>query len=427
MRRFYVKKTLLPLFFSVIFFGGYAQDISQKYAELHKISADKYEKKEDEVLIQMHYGKYDILNPEVIGRINPSEVKRVTLVYTDHPQGLSFKTLNTNRLKALQHLFPQLFGHEGVDWQILKQTFCPSKAVAAEYFHGFALTVSPTFSKPPPSVSPPPIKEQPLPDEPPANFNPSEQTTGAPIDLVREEEKQHIKPPLSPIPQEFKSVLKKIPKKDWRYIALGKDSISFKVFERNHDQWATYLVTVSDWTASMYPYTTQILRWHLQNQKESKIKHFVFFNDGDKKRNNEKKKGKIGGIYSIESTSIPEIVNMMKLVKSRGDGGDLEENDIEALVWAAEKHPLAEAFTLIADNKSEVRDMSLMGKLRKPVHIILGRLPEQDFALLNLQYIDLALKTKGSVHTFEQDFYGRKALSALKKRVKSLRNEMKKK
>lgn len=404
------KKTL---FFVVIFIGSlslHAQDQtpSQKYDNLEKESIGRYTLSANEIGLSMNYGQFNVLNNEVIQQLKESEISEIRLIYTDHPKSLSFKILNTNRLRQLKSILPELFSSSSIKWFLVKQTNCPNKKVAQSYFHGFAFKV---IEKPKEVIV---TKKQ---EEPVKEI--VENT--APQTIINENDE-----PENSIPKHIRQVLKEVPKKDWRYFSVGSDSISIKIFQRNHDKWGDNIVTVSDWTASMYPYTTQVLRWHLNNQKDSKIRNFVFFNDGDKKRNNEKKKGKIGGIYSIQAESVPKIVNMMKLVKSRGDGGDLEENDIEALIWAMDKYPEADEFTLIADNKSEVRDMSLMGKLdNKPVRIILGRLPEEDFSALNLQYIDLALKTKGSIHTFEKDFYTKKELNDLKKYVKGLRKQLK--
>ncbi len=415
MCRLFLRFCVLSLLFSIILCAPLAAQhpeiVLQKYESLQRKEQPSYQPSAEELTLQMNYGKYEILNPDAIGKIDKVTVRTIRLIYTDHPEGRSFKTLNTNRISQLRKVLPKLFETDSIEWIIIKQTDCPSREIAEAWFHGFAFTVVP-----PPS---PVVAE---------NKIPSDTKQRKPMDTI----------PTKPLPNEtngelqltaqqqhIRNILRLIPKRDRKFLAIGADSVSFKVFERNHEKWGNHIVTVSDWTASMYPYTTQVLRWHLSNQQNSKIKDFVFFNDGDKKRNNEKKKGKIGGIYSITSDSIPSIITMMKLVKARGDGGDLEENDIEALIWAQENHPEADEFALIADNKSEVRDMSLSGRLKKPVRIILGRLPDEDLVYLNLQYVDLAIKTDGSIHTFSRDYYTRKELIDLRRQVNDLRKELK--
>ncbi len=373
---------------------------AQKYDNLERVEVRSYQPTAQELLIQMDYGKYQVLNPTVFDSLAQQNIVEIRLVYTDHPVGRSFQVLNTNRLKTLQRYYEGIFARKDVRWYIVKQTHCPSKELARSYFHGFAITVAKS-----PKSTPTP-------------------TTTPTTPVVTTEDK--TPEPIEPDP--VRRVMQQIPRADRMYLSTGYDTVSLQVIRRNHDQWGNYIVTVSDWTSSMYPYTTQVLRWHLEHEQNSKIRDFVFFNDGDKKRDIEKKKGKVGGIYSIQADSVPQVIALMKFVRSMGDGGDIQENDIEALLWAMEKYPQADEFAFIADNKSDMRDYSMMSKVSKdrPVRIILGRLPEEDFAYLNLQYIDLALHTRGSIHTFSHDFYTKEELTELRKKVKQLRSELKK-
>lgn len=61
-------------------------------------------------------------------------------------------------------------------------------------------------------------------------------------------------------------------------------------------QWNNMLV-VADVTASMYPYTGQLLYWLKLHEDERRIKQFVF-NDGDDKDDAVKTPGNTGGIYT---------------------------------------------------------------------------------------------------------------------------------
>jgi hypothetical protein len=55
---------------------------------------------------------------------------------------------------------------------------------------------------------------------------------------------------------------------------------------------------------------------------------------------------------------------------------------------------------LLADD-SDIRDMSLLKRIRKPVHIVLCGTKRG----INPQYIKLAIQTKGSIHTANNDVY----------------------
>jgi hypothetical protein len=83
-----------------------------------------------------------------------------------------------------------------------------------------------------------------------------------------------------------------------------------------------------------------------------------------------------------------------------GRGGDLPENDLEAILEAANKFPAAGDIILISDNWAAVKDISLLNKLNRPVHIIVCGAR----GYVHPDYTKIALQTGGSVHTLEQDF-----------------------
>ena len=82
-----------------------------------------------------------------------------------------------------------------------------------------------------------------------------------------------------------------------------------------------------------------------------------------------------------------------------GSGGDIAENDIEALIAAQQQCPDCENLVLIADNNAPVKDISLLSKVNKPVKVILCG--SQYY--LNPDYLKIARETGGSVHTMEAD------------------------
>ncbi len=86
----------------------------------------------------------------------------------------------------------------------------------------------------------------------------------------------------------------------------------------------------------------------------------------------------------------------------KGGGGDCPENNIEALLAAEKKFPEAACQVLIADNWANVKDLSLVEQLSKPVRIVLCGVYDGN---VNVEYLNLARKTKGSVHLMEQDLY----------------------
>jgi hypothetical protein len=178
-----------------------------------------------------------------------------------------------------------------------------------------------------------------------------------------------------------------------------RDSTILKVFER-HEDWNDMSI-VGDLTGSMSPYTAQILLWHKLNVESntSRTKHFTFFNDGDNKPNKSKKTGATGGIYHDIGDSFEDVQKLAKQCMSGGNGGDTEENNVEALISAMENCPECKEFVLIADNYATPRDMKLLDQVTKPVRVIVCGAGSN----INPAYLQIAFKTGGSLHTLKSD------------------------
>jgi hypothetical protein len=182
------------------------------------------------------------------------------------------------------------------------------------------------------------------------------------------------------------------------------DSSILKILDRTRWEKATI---VADVTGSMYKYTAQVLLWIKTNPIGSLAKNVVFFNDGDNKPDKEKKLGNTGGIYSRSCNSYAEIENLMKSTMLKGGGGDYPENNIEALLKSEKDFPDAEFQVMVADNWAAIKDKVLWQHLTKPVRIVVCGATEFN---VNIDYLNLARKTKGSVHLMESDLYNLAAL-----------------
>ncbi|MGZ4097315.1 MAG: toxin-antitoxin system YwqK family antitoxin [Bacteroidia bacterium] len=174
----------------------------------------------------------------------------------------------------------------------------------------------------------------------------------------------------------------------------------FKVLNRN-PKWKKNII-VTDLTSSMYPYAKQINTWlKLYFMKDTAQQYFVFFNDGDSKRDADKKIGATGGIYICKAKTCDDLVNAMKLTIKRGEGGDTPENVVEAILVGLKKVRKPDNIILIADNWAKVRDINLITRVKVPVRVILCGVFEG--MEINTDYLNIAYKTKGSIHTIEQD------------------------
>jgi len=297
--------------------------------------------------LKMSFASEEVPDQSVITSLQSRKIVQIDIIYTDYPKNRNFDKLNTNRVKKMLELIPDLHSRKDVVWKLVKQTATKDYWQAIKLFHGVAVT------------------------------------------FVGEE-----------IPT-TKTIIDKEVEKVKSYIFNGnfKDSVVYKIMERNKKNWKNALV-VGDWTGSVYPYSSQIINWHKLHLKDGVIKHFVFFNDGDTKSDKDKKIGETGGIYFTKTNDISHIIEVVTQALQNGNGGDVPENDVEAILAGIEKYKDIEEVILIADNNSTVRDIKLTPKITKPVHVILCGVEN---GKVNPQYVNLAKYTNGSIHTIEED------------------------
>lgn len=175
-----------------------------------------------------------------------------------------------------------------------------------------------------------------------------------------------------------------------------KDSTIFRVFRRN-PQWKKVLLVV-DMTGSMFPYIGQLLVWYKMNFESEKVKYYALFNDGDGKPDNTKIIGNTGGVHTYDARDFKKFKKDIEEVRKKGEGGDDPENDLEAIIKAMTTYRDYGDIVLLADD-SDIRDMKMLKRIRKPVRIILCGTKKG----INQQYLQLAYSTKGSIHTANND------------------------
>ena len=175
-----------------------------------------------------------------------------------------------------------------------------------------------------------------------------------------------------------------------------KQGIVYKVLNRN--KWSEKLI-VCDLTGSMMPYAYQLSLWYQLNVAKEKNLQFVFFNDGDSKLDSQKKIGATKGIYYQKSKGLDSLTALMNYVQLKGYGGDCPENNMEALIKGVKQATPYKELVMIADNYAPVKDIELLKNFNKPVHVVLCGASENVLA----DYLLIAWKTKGSIHTIEED------------------------
>jgi len=307
-------------------------------------------------ILPLVYAADDWVKQPAVQKLKDASITKVELLYSDYPKGDPLTGLNKARLKELRKILPGIFENSNIDWRLVRQTNCTDTTSARALFHGFVISYS---------------KEPPFAD--------------------RTYEIGYIK---SLFDTSFK---KDTPKGSMKYGEPPKDSTVIKVLERNH--WYRMMV-VADVTGSMSPYTAQFLLWLKLQAIDKVVKQFIFFNDGDGITDDQKALGKTGGIYGKRTTKFDEAAELVYKTMERGNGGDIPENNVEALLKAYTMCPDCTNIVMIADNNAPVKDMALARQLNKPIKIIVCGSNGNG---VNKDFLNLARISGGSVHTIEDD------------------------
>ena len=197
----------------------------------------------------------------------------------------------------------------------------------------------------------------------------------------------------------YKDTVKPVPPPDFFYNqTLYKDSTVLNAFDRN-TIWKNFIV-VTDVTGSMSPYSAQVFVWLKAQAQNKKAAYFVFFNDGDDKESGKKKPLATKGVYVTENKDLETVIKTAtKCMRNGSGGGENLENDVEAIIEGVKYYPTADEIILVADNYESMRDYEYFDKIKKPIHVILCCSEHR----INIQYLDLARQTKGTVHTIKSD------------------------
>jgi hypothetical protein len=351
------------------------------------------------------------------------EVLAYDLVYTQHPKNLSHDKLNERRLLWLQKNIPSLLSAPLIKKRIIEQTAAQTKEDAEKLFHGFIIyyretgkinyvakeiekiksILNGTFKKPNnPKLS--------RPIQPNAGL--SYVYTCYTPDMLNWYKKSYsdvvVHSKKTMIEKKLITASSNVPNCDSFVVSffakpnlpdnddIYADSTVLNSINRNKWKAGIYCMDV---TASMSPYTAQMLLWLKQKSKKVEVKRFYFFNDGDNKPEHEKPIGHTGGIYQCLTDKLDVVSKTMFRAMEYGTGGDKAENNIECLVKAQSDHLYAQEIILVADNWAPVRDMELLPFIKIPVRVILCG----NKGNVLVDYLNIAYATKGSLHTQYED------------------------
>lgn len=352
------------------------------HTSLSLVKVDRYLplKKSNQVLLRNGYASSTFVNAENWKSSTNSRITAIDLVFTAYPVHpddwlTNYQTLMSKRWQTLFEL-DSLFDSPGIEYRLVLQTDCPDEATAQSLFHGFVIHLKPTepLVNTLASIA---LEDTSIADSsggatkeevpsPSIQLQPAD--SSAPVIEILEFVEEHGGQPDS-------------------VVMLALDQL----------QNVGPLVTVCDWTGSMYGHSANSVLWHLLNPGVSNIQHFAFFNDGNRKKGAQKKPGKTGGVYFQDAQSLKQVVSLFNRVISRGQGGDSPENDLEAVLSSLQRLPSCAGVVLIADNRSCIRDFSLLAQINRPVYVILCGTNKG----INPQYIQVARRTGGSLFLLE--------------------------
>ncbi len=371
---------------------------------------------EQSSFIYCDFGKAALHFKDSIINFDTVQVTAIDLVFTDFPSDNDLIKLNTERIVNLFKKYPSLTKNKTIAWKVIRQTAGAEKDSALQLFHGFVIYYRPLQT--PATIKTDLIKlKEMLAPKDSLRKRRNGFVTGDTTELRKQYEIEEyttvLKLPVTEalqylgINEREKVIYKKYdslfvylkPGTDSAYKQTLKppvDSTVLKVLDRM--PWKNMLV-VADVTASMYPYSGQLLYWLKLHEDERKINQFVFFNDGDDKDDEQKIAGNTGGVYTTASSVFEVVEQLIFKAMSNGNGGGIPENNIEAIIKGMAACNNCDAVVMIADNASGVSDMLLLKNLNKPVHIIVCGVHEA----VNVDYLNIARSTKGSVHLATED------------------------
>jgi hypothetical protein len=343
---------------------------------------------------------------------SPDRIHSVALVYTRFREVDTFNQpkLNFYRFQNLKKVYPAVFEDTSIQWKIMEQRQATEKEDAMKCFHGFIILLK---NEPPKILIEKELSMMKsvidsyhdsltwIPEKIDWKVKRVKVETGYYLPVNKKKRKQGMRYSSSFLGMREKEYRTRkdstIRKKTGGYYAKKGffDTTIFKdVDEYNFlisRRWSKKMAVVADVTGSMSPYSTQVMLW-LKNRPEIlKDGRFVFFNDGDAKPDMLKRIGSTGGIHFAASTHYDSVYMAMNRAMRAGTGGDIPENNIEAVLETLKHWPDTDTILLIADNEASVKDISLLKKVKKPVSVMLCGATEK----IHKDYIEITRVTGG--------------------------------
>lgn len=341
-------------------------------------------------------------------------VMTVHLVYTKYREVDTFNQplLNRNRFENLKTVWPELFSTKGIQFKVFEQNSAKTEEAAKKLYHGFII-----FFKA--KVSQKVKEEKGIIGYTISTYRDSMVWTAEKI--LYKKRKRYVETGyyLANDPEKRKDGLKYKTPSIWfreketklvvdsvvarrikaKRVKVGRFDKRFLQNTNEYDAlvnkiWKGKWGIVTDVTGSMGPYSAQVLLFLKYNTDVLKTSRFTFFNDGNGAPELIKRIGSSGGVYNVNSNNFDTIYHTILTAMENGNGGDIPENNIEAIISATKKWPDIDTILMIADAGAPIKDIVLLKQLKKPVSIVLcgnvdGNVP--------FDYFMLARETGGTI------------------------------
>lgn len=420
-----MKTTALTFTLLLLYFSSFSNRFDD-LMELPQYTIDVYDASrigEDQLKLEMDFAESRVVNWRDLKELRGRQVMMIDLIYTDFRLSESFDQpeLNRERVKSLWKLNADIVNDPNIRWRFIAQTDCKSRSCAEDLFHGFiiysrekgydARNAEMGFLKDALDAIPvevDSVEYKPIPKEKKrklwtGKYLPKSKwkldagiTYDRPGIWKRRREIETLYDRwtdtltyehYSPTPEAYSVVMQILP-----------DSTFFQVLDR-HPHWSGVHI-FCDVTGSMSPYTAQVITWLQLNLNKRDIAQCTFFNDGDNKADRRKVIGNTGGIYHVEAQNHRRVQERMFTAMGNGGGGDAPENNVEAILEGIDKYDPQGDLVMVADNWAPIKDKKLAHLIDRPVHVILCGTA---WGGVNVDYINLAYQTGGSVHAMEED------------------------
>jgi hypothetical protein len=365
-------------------------------------------------LLHMDFAGASFVRSADFRNLSADSIIGIKLVYTRFKELERFDQpeLNRRRFEALEKRLPGILKQPGIRWEILEQRNAITRENAARCFHGFVVMTSRVVPSAETAVEISKMEyvlslmkdtqyQVPL----RIDYKIKKRRVSTGFYLPRNKAKLDLG-----IRYEHKSL--------WfrkQEVKLVKDSIErgrsggFEVHTKTFDPKSLpdtmvlhtlnqirslkKYALVQDVTGSMSPYTIQVLIWLQMKPHLMQEGRFLFFNDGDNMPDEWKLPGKTGGLYLVQHTGFDTLKSVLYRSMGKGTGGDLAENNVEAILKAIEVYPEADTILMFGDNQAPVKDIRLISKVNRPVNVLLCGIQNT----INPQMVEIVKRTGGKL------------------------------